>query len=63
LTENFEFAISVIEFGLLLRKSEYKANANYAEVLQRAKKSKGADEDGFRAEFIKLVEIAEALSK
>jgi len=63
LSENFNFATSVIEFGLLLRKSEYKASSNYKQVLQRAKKAKGADEDGFRAEFIKLVEIAEVLSK
>ncbi len=63
LSENFNFATSVIEFGLLLRGSEYKAKASYQQLMERAKKSKGADNDGYRAEFIRLAEIAETLSK
>jgi Ca-activated chloride channel homolog len=55
-SENFRFAASVAEFGLLLRDSKFKANASYAQVLDLAKKAKGYDLDGYRSEFIKLVE-------
>ena len=60
-SENFRFAGSVAEFGLLLRNSQYKANATYQSVLERAKAAKGIDSDGYRADFIKLVEIAQIL--
>jgi len=63
LSENFKFATSVAEFGLLLRNSEFKANASYQNVLDRAKASKGADADGYRADFIRLVDIAQILDK
>jgi Ca-activated chloride channel family protein len=61
-SENLRFASSVAEFGLLLRDSKYKANAGYGQVLARARASKGGDEEGYRAEFIRLVEKAELLS-
>jgi Ca-activated chloride channel family protein len=63
LSQNFMFASAVAEFGLLLRDSKFKADATYTQVIQRAKHSKGTDDEGYRAEFIRLVEIAEALSK
>jgi len=59
--ENIRFAASVAEWGMLLRKSEYKGTATYAQVLELARKAKGADELGYRAEFIRLVEMAELL--
>lgn len=60
-SENLIFASAVAEFGLLLRDSPYKANASYQAVLERAKAAKGKDSDGYRAEFIKLAEIAQML--
>jgi len=60
-SENFRFASGVAEFGLLLRNSQYKANASYQGVLERVKAAKGADSDGYRADLIKLVEIAQML--
>jgi Ca-activated chloride channel family protein len=62
-TDNFNFAASVAEFGMLLRNSEYKANSSYENVLQLARNAKGKDEEGYRAEFIKIVEAAEKLEK
>jgi len=53
---NLAFASAVAEFGMLLRDSEFKADASYENVLKRAKASKGKDESGYRAEFIQLVE-------
>ncbi len=63
MSQNYRFVSAVIEFGLLLRDSEFKKNASYTNVIKRAKKAKGSDDDGFRAEFIRLVEAAELLSK
>jgi len=53
---NFQFAAAVAEFGMLLRDSEFKENATYEEVIAHAKSAKGKDEEGYRAEFIRLVE-------
>lgn len=62
-SENIHFAASVAEFGMLLRDSEHKENANYSQVISMAKSAKGTDTDGYRSDFIKLVEIAEMLGK
>lgn len=61
LSENYQWAAAVTQFGLLLRDSEYKGNASYTSALQLAKQAKGNDPDGYRAECIKLIEIAQAL--
>lgn len=61
MSENFKFAASVAEFGMLLRESEFKGTATYSTVLALAKDAKGTDHFGYRTEFIKLVEIASLL--
>jgi Ca-activated chloride channel family protein len=58
-SNNFKFATSVIEFGLLLKDSKYKGTSNYNDVVAMAKIAKGDDEEGYRAEFIRLVETCE----
>ncbi|QVK19534.1 VWA domain-containing protein [Mycoplasmatota bacterium] len=60
-SQNFLFASSVAEFSLLLRDSEYKGNANFDQIIQRATLSKGEDEKGYRSEFIRLVGLAKSL--
>lgn len=62
-SEDCRFALSVAEFGMLLRNSEFKGVSDYKTVLKLAKASKGKDEDGYRAEFIRIVEMAELLKK
>jgi Ca-activated chloride channel family protein len=59
---DFRFATSVAELGMLLRDSEYKQNASFDNLISRAKAAKGADEEGYRAEFINLAESAKLLS-
>lgn len=61
-SENLRFSASVAAFGMLLRNSDFKGGASYDMVLQLAKKAKGEDEEGYRAEFVKLVEKAKYLS-
>ena len=60
-SDDLRFAAAVAEFGLLLRDSPFKGEATYAQVLELAQGSKGRDEEGYRAEFIRLVETAELL--
>jgi Ca-activated chloride channel family protein len=62
-SENFQFASEVAEFGLLLRNSEFKGNASYSQVIERARQVKGEDREGYRAEFISLVEKARLLEE
>ena len=58
-SNNFKFSAAVAEFGLLLRNSKHKEYASYEQVLKLAKDSKGDDDNGYRAEFIRLVEMNE----
>lgn len=62
-SDNFRFATSVAEFGMLLRNSEFKSNASFENVLTLARKAKAKDEEGYRSEFIRLVESAQLLAK
>lgn len=62
-SDNFRFAAAVAQFGLLLRESEYKSTASYDNVLNLARKAKGYDEEGYRSEFVRLVESARLLAK
>jgi Ca-activated chloride channel family protein len=61
--EDFRFASAVAEFGMLLRDSPYKGTSSWASVLERARASKGKDAEGYRAEFVRLAEMAEIISK
>ena len=59
--QDFQFAASVVEFGLLLRDSRFKGTATYEDVLKRAKAALGKDRFGYRKEFLELVEKAKRL--
>lgn len=60
-SDNFRFSAAVAAFGMQLRKSKHKGNITYDEIKDLAKKAKGQDEEGYRAEFIRLVETAKLL--
>ncbi len=62
-TENvdFHFASAVIEFGMLLRNSYFKNKSSFKKVIKLAKANKGEDKEGYRVEFIKLVNLAKNL--
>ena len=60
-SESFRLACDVAEFGLLLRNSEFRGNADYSRVIQRARSTRGADRGGSLSEFIRLVEKARLL--
>ncbi len=62
-SRNFQFASSVGQFGLLLRDSKFKAAASYERVLSIARESKGDDPEGYRSEFLRLVEAARTIPR
>lgn len=61
-SDNFRFSAAVAEFGLLLRSSEFKQQSSYPQVIALAKSAKGKDENGYRSEFIQLVQSATSLA-
>lgn len=60
-SDNFRFAAAVAEFGLLLRESKYKGSGNWEQAVDLAKSAKGKDDNGNRAEFIRMAEAAQLL--
>ena len=54
---DFQFALAVAEFGLVLKDSKFKEDANVQDAIRLAKAGKGEDEYGYRAEFIRLMEM------
>jgi Ca-activated chloride channel family protein len=57
-----QFAAAVAEFGLLLRQSEQRGTATYATASQLAQAGRGPDADGYRAELLRLIGLAEGLT-
>lgn len=58
---DFRFAAAVACFGMLLRNSEHRGEGSYDLVVELAESGKGDDPHGYRAEFVKLVELAKAI--
>jgi len=55
------FAAAVAAFGQKLRSSSYGAEMSFADIAALANGAKGADADGYRAEFVQLVKLAAGL--
>ncbi|MBO3700546.1 VWA domain-containing protein [Roseivirga sp. E12] len=62
-SNNFRWSAAVAGFGMLLRDSDYSNGLKFDAVIRLAKAAKGEDEEGYRAELIKLVEMAELLGE
>ncbi len=62
-SNNFRWAAAVAEFGMLLRDSEFKGQSNYLQVVSLAHSAKGDDENGYRSEFIRLVQSGGLIAK
>lgn len=61
LSNDFKFSAAVSEFGMVLRNSEFKGTSSFESILKLAHESKGNDKNGYRAEFIRIVELSKAL--
>jgi Ca-activated chloride channel family protein len=58
---DLRFAAAVAGFGMLLRESDFRGDLTYAEVLTLARSGLGRDVGSYRAEFLRLVEVARTL--
>jgi Ca-activated chloride channel family protein len=61
LSDNYKFSAAVAGFGMLLRESEYKGTLNFDAIMKLAKEGKGPDSNGYRAEFLRLVDAAKTI--
>jgi Ca-activated chloride channel family protein len=61
MTPALGFAAAVAQFGMLLRDSEFKGAATWSSTQALARQHRGTDSDGYRAEFVRLVDLAAAL--
>jgi len=60
--KEFQFAVSVAGFGMLLRDSQHAGELTWELVRQLALSGKGPDQQGWRGEFIQLIEKARGIS-
>lgn len=61
-SDDFRFICSVAEFGMLLRNSPLKGNSSWEQARELGNAGLGEDEDGYRGEYIKLLEEAQFLN-
>ena len=61
-SSDFTFAASVAAFGIVLRDSKYCGAVDLAAVLRWARGSVGQDLEGYRREFVRMVEEAQHLT-
>jgi Ca-activated chloride channel homolog len=60
-TSDADFAVAVAAFGQKLRGGDYIGSFGYDQIAEVARSARGSDDDGYRAEFIELVEMAKAI--
>lgn len=60
---DFRFASAVAMFAQLLKDSDFKGEATYDKVIETANKGLSFDPEGYRAEFVRLVQSAKGLNK
>ncbi|MBP1168089.1 Ca-activated chloride channel family protein [Chryseobacterium sp. PvR013] len=60
---DFKFASSVAWFGLVLRNSELITKKDLSDIENLAKQGKSKDEEGYRSEFIRLIESYKTVQK
>jgi len=60
-SSDFRFSAAIAQFGMILRDSPERGDATMADVIATARSARGEDLHGYRAEFIRLAEMAEML--
>jgi Ca-activated chloride channel family protein len=62
-SSDLRFAASVAAFGMRLRGSEHAGDISWPQIIEFARRATGEDANGYRHEFVTLVEQAAKLSK
>ncbi|MXV14702.1 vWA domain-containing protein [Hufsiella ginkgonis] len=62
-SDDFRFSAAVAGYGMLLKKSDFKQEATFDKVIEWAQAAKGADTEGYRAEFLKMVKSSSLMAK
>ena len=60
---NFRWSAAVAAFGMQLVDSDFKGEITYPEILSLARSAQGADEEGYRAEFIRMIQSSKLLAR
>lgn len=60
-SDDFRFATAVAGFGMLLRDSPHVGAYTLDDVIRLARKSRGPDDRGYRAEFVRLAETVRGM--
>jgi len=62
-SEDFRFAASVAMFGQILKDSQFKGEGSFDKAIALAKTGFGNDQQGYRREFVRLMEATKGLTK
>ncbi len=57
-SRNLQWAATVAAFGMILRESEFLDDYSIDQIIAMGKSSKGDDKNGYRSEFIRLMEMS-----
>jgi len=61
-SDDFRFAAAVAMFGQIVKDSQYKGNGTYDKAIALAQKGYSNDSQGYRREFVRLMETAKGLA-
>jgi Ca-activated chloride channel family protein len=61
-SRDFQFASAVAAFGMVLRDSPFRGDADWDSVKELARSGLGPDPNGYRREFLELVDLAREVS-
>lgn len=62
-SNDFRFASAVAMFGQIIKNSQYKGESSYTKAIALAQKGYGEDKQGYRREFVRLMQTAQGLAK
>jgi Ca-activated chloride channel family protein len=62
-SDDFQFSAGVAAFGMILRDSSYRGEADYEQVLSLANDGLGPDDGGYRTAFLDLVRQAQRIAE
>lgn len=62
-SDDFRFAAAVAMFGQVMKDSEYKGEGTFDKAIELAQSGYGNDSQGYRREFVRLMETAKGLTR